>query len=90
MFKLLKNLGKKEWILVAICFLLVIGGVWLELRMPDYMSEITVLVQTKGSKMQEIIKNGLFMLGCALRKFNIIHYCWISSIRNICNTFNEY
>ena len=66
MIKLLKNLGKKEWILVAICLILIVGQVWLELRMPDYMSEITVLVQTEGSQMSEIIKNGTYMLTCAL------------------------
>ena len=66
MIKLLKNLGKKEWILVAICLILIVGQVWLELRMPDYMSEITVLIQTEGSQMSEIIKNGTYMLTCAL------------------------
>ena len=52
MIKLLKNLGKKECIFAIICLSLVIVQVWLELKMPDYMSEITVLVQTEGSKMQ--------------------------------------
>lgn len=66
MIKLLKNLGKKEWALAIVCFILIIGQVWLELKMPDYMSEITVLVQTEGSHMSEIIKNGAYMLGCAL------------------------
>ena len=66
MIKLLKNLGKKELILVAICLILIVGQVWLELRMPDYMSEITVLVQTEGSQMSEIVKNGAYMLTCAL------------------------
>ena len=51
MIKLLKNLGKREWILAIICLVLIIGQVWLELKMPDYMSEITVLVQTEGSEM---------------------------------------
>ncbi len=65
MIKLLKNLGKKEWILAIICLILIIGQVWLELKMPDYMSEITVLVQTEGSEMAEILKNGGYMLACA-------------------------
>ena len=65
MIKLLKNLGKKEWMLAIICLVLVVGQVWLELKMPDYMSEITVLVQTEGSKMSEIVKNGGYMIGCA-------------------------
>ena len=66
MIKLLKNLGKKEWLLAIICLFLIIGQVWLELKMPDYMNQITVLVQTEGSQMSEIIKNGAYMLACAL------------------------
>ena len=66
MIKLLKNLGKKEWILILISLVLIIAQVWLELKMPDYMSQITVLVQTEGSKMSEILQNGAYMLGCAL------------------------
>ena len=66
MFKLLNNLGKKEWILAVICLVLIVGQVWLELKMPDYLSEITVLVQTEGSQMSEILKNGGYMIACAL------------------------
>ena len=66
MIKLVKNLDKKEWGLAIICLILIIGQVWLELKMPDYMSEITVLVQTEGSQMSEILKNGGYMLSCAL------------------------
>lgn len=66
MIKLLKNLGKKEWILAVICLVLIVGQVWLELKMPDYMSEITVLVQTEGSEISEILKNGAYMIACAL------------------------
>ena len=58
MIKLLKNFGKKEWIIVAISFILIFSQVWLELKMPDYMSAITRLVQTEGSQMSEIRKNG--------------------------------
>ena len=66
MIKLLKNLGRKEWMLALICLVLIVGQVWLELKMPDYMSEITVLVQTEGSEMSEILKNGAYMIACAL------------------------
>ena len=66
MLKLLKNFNKKDWLLVLISFILIFAGVWLELKMPDYMSEITVLVQTKGSVMSDIIINGAYMLLCAL------------------------
>ena len=66
MTKLLKNLGKKEVYLIIIAVILIIGMVSLELKMPDYMSEITKLVQTEGSHINEILKNGAYMLGCAL------------------------
>ena len=65
MLKLIKNFEKKEWLLVLISFILILGQVGLELKMPDYMAEITRLVQTEGSIMQDIIKNGAFMLLCA-------------------------
>ncbi len=65
MIKLLKNLSKREWIFAALSFILIFSQVWLELKMPDFMSEITVLVQTEGSKMQDILLNGGFMLLCA-------------------------
>ncbi len=66
MIKLLKNnLGKKEWAgaFVAICFIVV--QVYLELTMPDYMSEITLLVETEGSAMNDILSAGGKMLLCA-------------------------
>ncbi len=66
MIKLLKNLGKKDWIYAFICFILVVSQVWLELKMPDYMQKITILVQTEGSGMGEILKNGAYMIACAL------------------------
>ena len=66
MLKLFKNFGKKEWLYVAISVLLIIAQVWLELKMPDYMSAITKLVKTEGSAISEILKNGGFMLLCAL------------------------
>ena len=66
MLKLIKNFTKKEWILALICLVLVVTQVWLELKMPDYISEITKLVQTEGSQMKDILVNGGYMLTCAL------------------------
>lgn len=66
MLKLLKNLTKKDWILALFSIILIIGQVWLELKMPDYMSEITVLVKKEGSQMKDILINGRYMLSCAL------------------------
>lgn len=65
MFKLIKNFKKKDWLVVLVSILLIVTQVWLELKMPDYMSKVTVLVQTEGSKMSEILKNGGYMLLCA-------------------------
>ena len=66
MIKLIKNFTKKEWVFAIIVIVLVVFQVWLDLKMPDYMSEITKLVQTKGSQMTDILKNGGYMLLCAL------------------------
>lgn len=65
MIQLLKNLRKKDWIYASIGIILIAIQVWLELKMPDYMSEITQLVQTEGSKMNDILYNGAYMLLCA-------------------------
>ena len=66
MVKLLKKLTWKDFILAAAAFVFIIVQVWLSLTMPDYMSEITKLVQTKGSKMNDILIAGGKMLACAL------------------------
>ena len=65
MLKLLKTFKKKEWLLAIISFLLIFFQVWLELKMPDYMSKITQLVQTDVSSMKAILENGGYMLVCA-------------------------
>ena len=65
MLKLLKELNKKDLFFAFISFILIIVQVWLELKMPDYMSEITKLVQTKGALMSDILTQGLYMLLCA-------------------------
>ena len=69
MFRLLKNLNRKDWLLALCCLILVVSQVYFELRMPDYMSQITRLVQTEGSAMKDILVNGLYMVGCALASF---------------------
>jgi len=65
MFKLFKKLGRKQLIYAIICVLFISVNVYLELKIPDYMSEITILVQTEGSKISDILKEGTFMLLCA-------------------------
>ena len=65
MFKLFKNLTKKDYLLILICLLLIVFQVWLDLKLPDYMSEITILVKTEGSTMSDILEQGCYMLLCA-------------------------
>ena len=66
MLRILKHLRWKEWLLVAACVVLIVGQVQLDLALPDYMSEITRLVQTEGSQMSDILLAGGMMLRCAL------------------------
>ena len=65
MFKILKNLTKKDWLLILVSIILICFQVWLDLKIPDYMSEITKLVQTEGSTMSDVLKQGGYMLACA-------------------------
>ena len=66
MLKVLKYLNKQQWSWVGISILFIVGQVWLDLKMPDYMSAITTLVQTEGSAMSDILIQGGYMLLCAL------------------------
>ena len=65
MLKLFKNFKLKEIFMAILAISLIVLQVYLELKMPDYMSKITVLVQTEGSKMKDILQNGGYMLLCA-------------------------
>ncbi len=65
MFKLLKEYKAKEYFWIFVVFVLVCIQVFFDLKLPDYMSEITQLVETDGSEMSEILRNGFFMIGCA-------------------------
>ena len=66
MLKVLKYLTKKDWLFVLCSFVFVVTQVYLDLKLPDYMSEITMLVQTPNSEMSEILSAGGYMLLCAL------------------------
>ena len=66
MIKLLKYMQKKEWFYAFFGVIFIVFNVWLELKIPEYMSTITALVQTPGSEMSEILKNGGYMLVCAV------------------------
>jgi ATP-binding cassette subfamily B multidrug efflux pump len=66
MLKILKYLKKKEWMYAAFCVVFIVIQVWLDLKLPDYMSEITTLVETEGSSMNEILNAGWGMIACAI------------------------
>ncbi len=66
MIKIFKYLNKKEWTMIVFSLGLVVCQVWLDLKLPDFMNEITTLVETKGSQMSEIITQGGYMLLCAI------------------------
>lgn len=61
-----QNLKKTDWLLAAVCLAFIALQVWLDLKTPDYMAEITTLVQTAGSTMGEILSAGGMMLVCSL------------------------
>ncbi len=65
MIKMFRQLKKREWLLFLCSVLFIIAQVWLDLKLPDYMSKITQLVQTEGSEMEEILAAGGKMLLCA-------------------------
>ncbi len=65
MFKLLAHLYKRDYLFIALAIMFIAGQVGLELKMPEYMSAITKLVQTEGSAMEDILSNGGMMLVCA-------------------------
>ena len=65
MFKLFKNLKTKNYIEVLLCIALIVFQVWLDLKMPDYMSNITALIQSESTQISEILKEGAYMLACA-------------------------
>lgn len=65
MFKLLKEYKAKEYFWIFVVFLLVCIQVFFDLKLPDYMSEITQLVETDGSEMADILRNGMYMIACA-------------------------
>ena len=66
MFKMFKNFTKKDWLIVLLSFILIVVQVWLDLKLPDYMSSITTLIQTEVSSIGDILLQGGYMLLCAL------------------------
>lgn len=80
MFKLLRFLKKTEWLFFLCSLVFIVSQVWLELRIPDYMSEITTLVNTPGSEMSSIWNTGGMMLLCSLGSLvSSIAVCFFAS-----------
>ena len=66
MIKLLKKMGKREVLMAVLCTLLVLGQVYFDLTLPDYMTDLTMMLNTAGSETSDILIVGLKMLGCTL------------------------
>lgn len=75
MLKLLHNLRRREWTMAAVCTVLILGQIYFDLSLPDYMSNLTVLIKTPGSTMSDILDTGLKMLGCTLASAALCVIC---------------
>lgn len=75
MITLLRKMKPREWITAAVCFVLILGQIFFDLTMPEFMSRLTVLIQTPGSQQAEIWLVGLKMLGCALASLLLTVIC---------------
>ena len=65
MLRIFKNFTKKDYVLILVAIIFVVAQVGIDLKIPDYMSEVTMLVETEGSEMSDILIAGGKMLGCA-------------------------
>ena len=66
MLKLLRTMRRREWLMALVCSLLILGQIYFDLSLPDYMSDLTVLIKTPGSTLSDVLHTGAQMLGCAL------------------------
>ncbi|MCT2345654.1 ABC transporter ATP-binding protein [Niallia taxi] len=66
MLKIFSHFQRKDWLLVFCALIFIVIQVWLDLKLPDYMAEITKLVQTEGSEISDVLSQGGFMLLCAV------------------------
>lgn len=75
MIKLLKKMGKREVLMAVLCALLVLGQVYFDLTLPDYMTDLTMMLNTAGSEISDILNVGLKMLGCTLASAALAIVC---------------
>lgn len=81
MLKLLKKMKKQEWYMVCACIALILGQIYFELKLPDYMSTLTVLIETPDSTMADILHTGGEMLLCTLASAALSILCGYLSAR---------
>ncbi len=80
MIKLLRYMKGREWLFFLVSLVFIVSQVWLDLKLPDYMSEITTLVETEGSAMADIWSAGGMMLLCSLGSLvSSIIVCYFAS-----------
>lgn len=80
MIKLLKYMKGREWLFFLVSLVFIVSQVWLDLKLPDYMSKITTLVETEGSAMADIWASGGKMLLCSLGSLaSSIVVCYLAS-----------
>lgn len=87
MFKLLKNLTKKDYGFIIISTLLIIFQVWLDLKLPDYMANITTIIESGTDSLSGILKNGGIHASLCWRKFSSGNNCWVYYFHDICQVF---
>lgn len=75
MIKLLKKMGKREVLMAVLCALLVLGQVYFDLTLPDYMTDLTMMLNTAGSETSDILNVGLKMLGCTIASAALAIVC---------------
>ena len=80
MLKLLKNMRRKEALMALICLVFVVGQIYFDLRLPDYMTELTMLIKTSGQT-ADILNVGLKMLGCTAASALLAVVCGYLSAR---------
>ena len=81
MLKLFKNMRRREVLMAALCALLVMGQVYFDLTLPDYMTDLTALIKTQGSQTADILSVGGKMLLCALASAVLAVICGYLSAR---------
>ncbi len=81
MTKLLKKMRGREWLMAGVCTLFILGQIYFDLKLPDYMSDLTILIKTPGSTVNEILMTGGKMLACTLASAALAVFCGYLSSR---------